>query len=54
MIEITVSVLSGLPAIYMCGADIKRSFGMLFPAATAATRKNRRRGIEDMKENTKL
>jgi hypothetical protein len=27
---------------------------MLFPAATASTRKNRRRGIEEMKENTKL
>jgi len=42
MLEITVAVLSGLPAIYMCGTDIKLSFGMLFPAATAATRKNRK------------
>lgn len=42
MLEITVPVLSGLPAIYVCRTDIKRGFGMLFPAATAATRRNRR------------
>jgi len=54
MLEITVPVLSGLPAIYVCRTDIKRGFGMLFPAATAATRRNRRWGVEDMKENTKL